>query len=104
MTPEGKVKRKVAKLLQELKVYYFFPQTGGFGKSGVPDIVGCAYGRFFAIECKATVKNLPTELQLAQLGVIASHGGIVAVVDADNFKGWADGFATLVQIWKNAHG
>ena len=39
-TPETKVKRKVADALKELGVYYFYPGTGGYGKSVVPDIVG----------------------------------------------------------------
>lgn len=38
MTPEAKVKAKVVKVLKEFGVYYFYPVTGGFGRSGVPDI------------------------------------------------------------------
>ena len=38
MTPEGKVKKKVVEQLKQLGCYYFFPATGGYGKSGVPDI------------------------------------------------------------------
>jgi hypothetical protein len=40
MTPEGKVKKKIVEQLKALGCYYFFPATGGYGKSGVPDIVG----------------------------------------------------------------
>ena len=40
MTPEGKVKKRVVEQLKALGCYYFFPATGGYGKSGVPDIVG----------------------------------------------------------------
>ena len=40
MTPESKVKKKIVEQLKELGCYYFFPATGGYGKSGVPDIVG----------------------------------------------------------------
>ena len=58
MTPEAKVKKKVAEQLRALKAYYFYPVTGGYGKSGVPDIVGCYNGKFFGIECKAEVTNL----------------------------------------------
>ena len=61
-TPEAKVKAKVTGILKRYKVYYFFPVTGGFGASGVPDIVGCANGKFFGIECKAGA-NKPTALQ-----------------------------------------
>ena len=39
MTPEAKVKKKVAAVLKEFGAYYFYPATGGYGKSGVPDIV-----------------------------------------------------------------
>ena len=44
MTPEAKVKRVVTKHLKSVGAYYFFPATGGYGKSGVPDIVGCLGG------------------------------------------------------------
>ena len=53
MTPEKKVKQTIAKVLKEMGAYYFFPATGGYGRSGVPDIVGCYEGKFFGIECKA---------------------------------------------------
>ena len=52
-TPEKKVKQKVVKILKEYGVYYAFPATFGFGRSGVPDILCCYHGRFIAIECKA---------------------------------------------------
>ena len=50
MTPEAKVKKVVSKQLKELGAYYFYPATGGYGRSGVPDIVGCYRGMFFGIE------------------------------------------------------
>ena len=53
MTPEQKVKKKVVAQLKEMGAYYFTPMTGGYGYSGVPDIVGCYKGYFFGIECKA---------------------------------------------------
>lgn len=83
MTPEKKVKQKVVKALKELGCYYFYPVTGGFGGSGVPDIVGCYYGRFFAIECKAG-RNKPTPLQLKNLQEIIEAGGIAMVINEDN--------------------
>ena len=53
MTPEKKVKKRVARQLEDLGCYYFYPATGGYGRSGVPDIVGCFEGKFFGLECKA---------------------------------------------------
>ena len=83
MTPEAKVKKIVVKQLKELGAYYFFPATGGYGKSGVPDIVGCYRGRFFGIECKAG-KNKPTALQEKNLTDISIAGGISMVVNEEN--------------------
>ena len=62
MTPEAKVKKKVVEQLKQLRAYYFYPVTGGYGRSGVPDIIGCYEGLFFGIECKAG-NNKPTPLQ-----------------------------------------
>ena len=85
MTPEAKVKKVVVKQLKDLGTYYFFPATGGYGKSGVPDIVGCYRGLFFGIECKAG-KNKPTPLQNKNLAEIAEAGGISLVVNEDNMN------------------
>ena len=80
MTPEGKVKKKCVAYLKEIGAYYFFPATGGYGKSGVPDIVGCYKGKFFGIEVKAG-NNKPTELQKHQLKLITEAGDIAMVVN-----------------------
>jgi len=83
MTPEGKVKAKVVKLLKEYGVYYFYPVTGGFGRSGVPDVVCCVSGYFLAVECKAG-KNKPTPLQEAEMMKILAAGGRALVINEDN--------------------
>ena len=85
MTPEGKVKKKVVEQLKQLGCYYFFPATGGYGKSGVPDIVGCYEGKFFGIECKAG-KNTPTALKEKNLSDIERAYGIACVVNEDNMN------------------
>tara|TARA_X000001388_G_C2166893_1_gene98314 strand:- start:72 stop:497 length:426 start_codon:yes stop_codon:yes gene_type:complete len=83
MTPESKVKRAVTKHLKNMGAYYFYPVTGGYGKSGVPDIVGCYKGRFFGLECKAG-SNKPTALQQKSLRDIAESGGISSVINELN--------------------
>jgi Holliday junction resolvase len=83
LTPEAKVKKVVVKQLKELGAYYFYPVTGGYGGSGVPDIIGCYQGRFFGIECKAG-KNKPTPLQEKNLTDISNNGGIAVVVNENN--------------------
>jgi Holliday junction resolvase len=83
LTPEVKVKRVVVAQLKALGAYYFYPVTGGYGTSGVPDIVGCFRGKFFGIECKAG-KNKPTALQERNLEQIQAAGGMAWVVNEDN--------------------
>jgi hypothetical protein len=85
MTPEAKVKKKVVQQLKLLDAYYFYPVTGGYGRSGVPDIVGCYRGKFFAIECKAGT-NKPTPLQELNITQIKQSGGIALVVNEENIN------------------
>ena len=82
-TPEGRVKQIVTRKLKQLGAYYFFPATGGYGRSGVPDIVGCLDGMFFGIECKAG-GNQPTRLQAKNLRDIKEAGGVAMIVNEDN--------------------
>ena len=81
-TPEAKVKLAVVKLLKQYGVYFFFPATHGYGRSGVPDIVCCINGKFLAIECKAG-KNEPTPLQQREINQIQQAGGMAMVVRED---------------------
>ena len=83
LTPEAKVKKVVVRQLKLLGAYYFYPVTGGYGASGVPDIVGCYKGKFFGIECKAG-SNKPTPLQRKNLTDIELAGGIAVVVNEKN--------------------
>lgn len=85
MTPEKKVKTKVVAILKELGAYYFYASTGGYGASGVPDIIGCYKGRFFAIECKAG-GGKTTALQEKNIAQIIAQGGLAIVVHEDNME------------------
>lgn len=79
-TPENTVKKKLEKILKYIQAYYFFPATHGYGRSGVPDVVGCYDGIFFAIECKAEGKE-PTALQEYELRQIVKQHGVAFVYD-----------------------
>ena len=83
-TPEKVVKDKVTSVLKSEGVYHFFPATHGYGRSGVPDIVGCVNGRFLGIECKAN-GNKPTALQVRELESIRRSNGVAVVVDETNW-------------------
>ena len=83
MTPEGKVKDKVKLTLAVMGAYYCMPATGGYGSSGIPDVLCCYKGRFIGIECK-TRGNKPTRLQQSNLDEIERQGGMAFVINEDN--------------------
>lgn len=82
-TPEAAVKDAVRKLLNHMDVYHFMPPGVGFGRAGIPDIVGCMDGHFIAIECKAG-KGKTTALQERELQWIVDAGGFAFVAREDN--------------------
>ena len=84
-TPESKVKKRVKEVLDELGAYYFMPATGGYGRSGIPDIVGCYKGVFFAIECKAG-QGITTALQEREMQNIRVAGGHAWVINENNIE------------------
>lgn len=80
-TPEWYEKRDIKAYLDQSKsvTWYFAPMTAGFGKSGVPDIIGCTLqgrytGKMFAIEVKRPGKE-PTAIQWRRMGEIEAAGG-----------------------------
>jgi Holliday junction resolvase len=85
MTPEGKVKKQVKKILDDLGAYHFSPMTAGYGKSGVPDIIACYKGCFIGIECKAG-KNEPTLLQKHNMKEIQRNNGLAIVINEGNIQ------------------
>ena len=69
MTPEGRVKNKIKKVLDLYKgrLYYHMPVPNGYGASTL-DYYGAFYGRAFAVEAKREGEE-PT---LRQSGIILS--------------------------------
>jgi Holliday junction resolvase len=82
MTPEGRVKEQVKKVLKTHGIWYFMPAANGYGKVGVPDFICCWRGRFLAIETKAPGKrDATTANQKVQIGEIQKSEGWALVVD-----------------------
>ena len=76
MTPEGKIKKKLDTMLKSKRsVWYFPPQAGPFGRSGVPDRIACAAGKLIGIEVKADRTKKPTALQQQCMDKIEGAGG-----------------------------
>ena len=80
MTPEGKVKAAVNKVISKYKkIYRFMPVPYGYGKSSL-DYLLCVNGRFVAIETKAPGKA-PTKRQNTIAEEIEAAGGTVFIID-----------------------
>lgn len=80
MTPEGRVKAKVKKALDQLgpDCWRFMPVQSGYGSVALDFLISIR-GRFVAIETKAPGKKL-TPLQEATKAAIEAAGGLVFVV------------------------
>ena len=83
MTPEGKVTAKVDKVLKRLGVWYYNPQSGIYGSSGIPDKIACVNGQLVGIEVKSGPKHKPTRLQTVCMERIEAAGGKCFVVCDD---------------------
>lgn len=94
MTPEGKIKQKIKKLLDMYgeQIYIFMPVQSGYGAVTV-DFLCCINGRFVAIEAKAPGKK-PTPRQDEVLRRVEAARGIWFVIDDEDslivFKAWLE--------------
>ena len=82
-TPEAKIKAQVRRILADSDAYFFMPPGSGYGRAGIPDVVGCVRGKFLAIECKAG-KGKTTALQDRELNAIRAAGGMAWVINENN--------------------
>ena len=86
MKNEGDVKKRVKDVLKATpNCWWFMPPANGFGRSGIPDIICCVNGRFFAIECKAG-KGMTTALQNRELQHIEDAGGMSLIAREDSLQ------------------
>ena len=88
MTPEGKVKKKINKLLDSYRplLYYHMPVPYGYGRTTI-DYLGCVCGLFFGIEAKGHTsgdKSRPTERQEGVIEDMRAAEGKVFVINDDD--------------------
>ena len=95
-TPEGKFQDKVIKYLKSLDNCWHMKVFGGgtFQRSGIPDIIGCYHGRFFALELKAE-KGRPSELQLYNIKKINEAGGYARLLYPQEFEEFKETFENV---------
>ncbi len=86
-TPEGKIKSRLDKVFKKHKIWYFSPQSGPFGRSGIPDRLAIVKGRIVGVEAKADRTKKPTALQDKCMREIEAAGGkCFLVFDNDTIK------------------
>lgn len=77
---EKDVVARIKAYLKTVPDCFFWKEHGGqYGTAGIPDIIACIGGRFFAFEVK-TDTGKPTALQEATIRKILKAGGTAAVV------------------------
>ena len=90
MKSEKDVKEAVKKIMGRPVgfLWWYMPAANGFGTPGIPDFMGCAYGKTFAIETKfGTGKR--TAWQVKQAEAIQAAGGkywLLCEKDLESFE------------------
>lgn len=77
-TKEAKLTKKVKSFLDKQPLFYW--KVSDRYTSGIPDIVGCKGGKFFAIELKAP-GEVPRKIQTIVLRRVENSGGCVLATD-----------------------
>lgn len=80
MTPEGRVKSKVTRMLKKHGAYYHMPVQTGYGAPAL-DYHVCHNGHYAGIETKAPGNNKPTKRQQMIIDQIREAGGEVFVIN-----------------------
>lgn len=89
---EADVKAEVKKHLDGLDIFWFMPNTHGFGKSGAHDFIASIGGKMIGIETKFG-DNKPTAMQTKFANDLIRSGAVAVVVDEknlDDFKKFID--------------
>lgn len=81
--PENKLQGKIKSRLENqfLGSFWIKIHGGPYQQAGIPDLIGCVQGRFFALEVKLPGKeHTTTKLQKLTIEKILQAGGSAAVV------------------------
>lgn len=76
---ESKLSRDIMKELNKRGAFAFKVHGGAFMMAGLPDIIICVEGKFWAIETKMPDGGNPTPIQKLVHGMIRDAGGQVIV-------------------------
>ena len=77
---EKDIVQSILRYLKTVPGCFTWKTHGGmYGTAGIPDIIACVEGRFFAFEVKMAIGKV-TPLQAATIQKILAAGGMAAVV------------------------
>lgn len=77
---EKDIVKSIMRYLKTVPNCFCWKEHGGmYGTAGIPDIIACVGGRFYAFEVK-TETGKPTDLQKATIRKILKAGGVAVVV------------------------
>lgn len=83
---ERALQNKVLRFLESLENCYVFKVVQA-NRAGVPDVIACLNGKFFAFELKRDCKEKTTKIQNFHLSKIKKAGGKAFVIrDLDELK------------------
>lgn len=74
------VKRLLTHLRETHGAFAFKTHGGMFSVAGIPDVIACYHGRFFAFEAKRQKGGVTTKLQRYIIEKIRDAGGVAEVV------------------------
>lgn len=79
--PESRLTKKILTALREIPASWWVKIPGGAFLSGIPDILGCVRGHFYALEVKSPeTGHGVTALQALTIDAINAAGGTARVV------------------------
>ena len=96
MTPEGRIKTKLNKLLDAYGVYRYMPVSNGMGAPAL-DYICCFKGMYFSVETKAGMKKM-TDRQEATAAKIRAAGGYAFLIN-ESEQTWNELKLWLDSLW-----
>jgi hypothetical protein len=98
MKNEADVKKIVKDVLKDADLcWWFMPPANGYGRSGIPDFVGCVNGYMFAVETKYG-KGTTTANQEREIAALIRSGAKVWIVRETSVDVWAIEFKAWVAL------
>ena len=79
MIKEATIQRNIVRYLKGLGAWYLKVHGSPYQRAGVPDLLCCHKGRFYAFEVKRPGEK-PTPIQSHELEEVETAGGIATVV------------------------